>query len=146
MKKIIITLSYILLVISLSSCATLTPEEKMAAKTKAIERYLEVVPTKVMMDDMALKLAKTIPEKEQAEFIDFMTKKFNMKLLEAAMKKSMQKRFTLPEIEYLIATSSSPEGKSVMKKMGDYMADIMPVIEAEVIRMLKEKKKESTVD
>ncbi len=146
MKKIIITLSYILLVISLSSCATLTSEEKMAAKTKAIERYLEVVPTKVMMDDMALKLAKTIPEKEQAEFIDFMTKKFNMKLLEAAMKKSMQKRFTLPEIEYLIATSSSPEGKSVMKKMGDYMADIMPVIEAEVIRMLKEKKKESTVD
>ncbi len=142
MKKITLFISYTFLIISLSNCASLTPKEEAIAKTKAIERYLEAVPTKVMMDDMVLKIAKTMPKEEQVDFINFMTKQFNFKLLETTMKKSMQKHFTLKEIDYMVATSLSPEGKSVMKKMGDYMADLMPIIEVEVVRILTEKKKE----
>ena len=54
----------------------------------------------------------------------------------------MQKHFTLKEVNYMVATSLSPEGKSVIKKTGDYMADIMPVMQAEILRILTEKKKE----
>ncbi|MCK5872478.1 MAG: DUF2059 domain-containing protein [Methylococcales bacterium] len=142
MNPIISFIASVFLIISLSSCTALTPKEEAIAKTKAIERYLEVVPTKVMINDMILKMAKTLPEEVQTKIMNDVVQKLNFELLETAMKKSMQKHFTLKEVNYMVATSLSPEGKSVIKKTGDYMADIMPVMQAEILRILTEKKKE----
>ncbi|MCK4492802.1 MAG: DUF2059 domain-containing protein, partial [Methylococcales bacterium] len=146
MKPIISFIASIFLMISLSSCASLTPKEEAIAKTKAIEHYLEVVPIKIMMNDMVLKMAKALPEKEQAEIINFVFQKLNFELLETVMKKAMQKHFTLKEVNYMVATSLSPEGKSVIKKTGDYMAEVMPVVQEEMFRVLTEKKKEMEME
>lgn len=105
-------------------------------KLAAIEEYFKIVPTKKTMDDMAEKVAKTLPEFQRAQFLEMMTKEFNVELLESAAKKSMYKRFTLKEIKMLNEFYKKPEGLSIMEKMGDYMADIMPVIQSEMTRIM----------
>ena len=57
---------------------------------------------------------------------------FDKKALEDAISRSMAKHFTVGEIEALTRFYASPEGKSVMKKMAPYLADVMPVIQAQM--------------
>ena len=122
-------------------CATTPEGSQPDAKMKAIERYLGVVPTQEVMNDMAVKFSKTMPEQNREAFIELMTKKIDINVLEDAMKASMQKHFTIGEINALADFYSKPEGRSVMKKMPDYMADVMPVIHAEIKRAITEQRK-----
>ncbi len=108
------------------------------AKISAIEKYLQIMPVQELLDDMAIKVVKTLPDENREAFIDLMTNKFDIKVLESAMIKSMYKHYTLNEIEALIDFYGKPEGKSIMRKMGDYMADIMPIIQSEVVRITSE--------
>ena len=66
-----------------------------------------------------------------------MTKELDVTKLSNAMRNSMVARFTVGEIDALADFYGSPEGKSVMKKLGLYMADVMPVIEAETMRAVE---------
>jgi hypothetical protein len=51
----------------------------------------------------------------------------------------MIKRFTLAEIDALSKFYGSPEGKSIIKKFGSYMADMMPVIQSETMKAISKK-------
>jgi hypothetical protein len=48
--------------------------------------------------------------------------------LEAAMKKSLVRRFSADELKALADVWSSPAGNSAMKKWGAYGADLLPVV------------------
>ncbi len=54
--------------------------------------------------------------------------------LTKAMIDSMVKHFTTEELKALADFYGSPVGKSAMQKFGAYMADIMPAIEAEIMK------------
>jgi hypothetical protein len=60
-----------------------------------------------------------------------MTEELDLEQVKDAMVASMVKHFTVGEINALTAFYGSAEGKSVMKKFGLYMADLMPVVQAE---------------
>ncbi len=118
--------------------SVLANECKDVSKLGVIEKYLQIVPIHELMDDMALKVSRTLPKEKRRMFVELMTKKIDMKLIETAMINSMCKHYTFKEIEALNNFYSQPEGRSVMKKMGDYMADLMPVIQSEIMRAAKE--------
>src|SRR5438552_2273979 len=110
--------------------ATDTPE----TRRREAERYLQVSPPKAMFEDMADKMAANLPPDQREQFKRVMTTQLDMAALTKAMMDAMVKTFTTDELKALADFYGSPVGKSAMQKFGTYMADIMPVLQAEIIK------------
>lgn len=104
------------------------------AKTKAVERYLKLVPMRALMEDMTEAMAKNMPPAKATELRELLTKNLDIKALEDATRESMLKHFTAKEINALADFYGSPEGRSIMKKFGVYMAELQPVIQREILK------------
>ena len=63
-----------------------------------------------------------------------MTTEVDIAALSKAMTDAMVKNFTTEELKALADFYGSPVGKSAMKKFGAYMADIMPVVQPEIMK------------
>jgi hypothetical protein len=113
-----------------------TPENRR----HAAEEYLRVVPPADLMKDTAAKVGETIPDSVRQSVVRAMTEDIDVERLKDAMVNSMVKHFTVGEINALTAFYGSAEGKSVMKKFGLYMADVMPVVQAETNRAMAKAK------
>jgi hypothetical protein len=107
-----------------------TPE----TRRKEAERYLQVSPPKALFEDMADKMAANIPADQREQFKKLMTTEMDIAALSKAMIDAMVKNFTTEELKALADFYGSPVGKSAMKKFGTYMADIMPVVQAEIMK------------
>ena len=107
-----------------------TPE----TRRKEAERYLQVSPPKALFEDMADKMAANIPADQREQFKKLMTTEVDIAALSKAMTDAMVKNFTTEELKALADFYGSPVGKSAMQKFGAYMADIMPVVQAEIMK------------
>src|SRR5213080_361513 len=110
--------------------ATDTPE----TRRHEAERYLQVSPPKAVFEDMADKMAANIPADQREQFKKVMTTQVDIAALSKAMTDAMVKNFTTEELKALADFYGSPVGKSAMQKFGAYMADIMPVVQAEIMK------------
>ena len=110
--------------------ATDTPE----TRRHEAERYLKVIPPKALFEDMADKMAANLPPDQRDQFKKLMTSQLDIAALTKAMIDSMVKHFTTEELKALADFYGSPVGKSAMQKFGAYMADIMPTMEAEIMK------------
>lgn len=125
--------SAFLLAIAISNLAAAgadTPE----TRRKEAERYLQATPPKELFADMADKMAANFPPDQRARFKTMMTSDLDIPALTKAMTDSMVKHFTTEELKALADFYGSPIGKSAMKKFGDYMADVMPAIQSEMMK------------
>ena len=125
----------LLLVLTLSAWSPVfsaadTPE----TRRKEAERYLQVSPPKALFEDMADKMAANLPADQREQFKKLMTTQVDIAALSKAMKDAMVKNFTTEELKALADFYGSPVGKSAMQKFGAYMADIMPVVQAEIMK------------
>src|SRR6516225_1631912 len=107
-----------------------TPE----TRRKEAERYLQVSPPKALFEDIADKMAANIPADQREQFKKLMTTQVDIAALSKAMTDAMVKNFTTEELKALADFYGSPVGKSAMQKFGAYMSDIMPAIEAEIMK------------
>ena len=126
---------FILIVLTLSAWSPVfsapdTPE----TRRREAERYLQVSPPKALFEDMADKMAVNLPAHQREQFKQLMTTQLDIAALTKAMTDSMVKHFTTDELKALADFYGSPVGKSAMQKFGAYMADIMPVMQAEIIK------------
>src|SRR5262245_7444568 len=108
------------------------PVKEKAADTaenrvKAVQRWMKFRTARRMMEDMAEELAKNSTPDEAAKIRKTLNEKVDFEALEKAMTESMTKHFTVYEIEALADFYGSPEGRSIMKKFGKYMGELMPV-------------------
>lgn len=110
--------------------ATDTPE----TRRREAERYLQVSPPKALFEDMADKMAVNLPVDQREQFKRVMTTQLDIAALTKAMMDALVKNFTTDELKALADFYGSPVGKSAMQKFGTYMADIMPVVQAEIIK------------
>lgn len=104
----------------------------------AAQHYLEIVSMKDMVRDMISESAKNLPENVQLSLAQLMTKVIRVDVMERTALASMAQHFTVKEINALADFYGSPEGRSAMKKFGAYMADVMPVIQQEMLRAQKQ--------
>ena len=81
------------------------------------------------------------PPEDRAELREFMLEIVDIDVITDAMVASMVKHFTAEETAAIADLYESPAGQSAMKKMGVYMAEVMPVIEAEIMRAVGELQK-----
>jgi hypothetical protein len=105
-----------------------TPENRAAQ----IDRYLTAIPPKALFDDMINKMVQQMPPEHREGFRSLMLKNFDFNVLTTSMRAAMLKVFTADELAALADFYSSPLGKSAMSKMGDYMAQVMPAMTAEI--------------
>ena len=99
-------------------------------KAKAVIAYLEVASIDEMMNQMILEIIKQIPEDKRDIFVTIWKNLFDKNELKSMMSNTICRTFSLEEINALTAFYASPEGKSVMKKMPKYMAELMPYLQA----------------
>ena len=132
MQKQTFLLTFLPLIISSSFAfsATDTPE----TRRREAERYLQASPPKAMFEDVADKMAANVPADQREQFKRAMTTDVDIAALTKAMTDAMVKNFTTEELKALADFYGSPVGKSAMQKFGAYMADIMPVIQAEIMK------------
>ena len=107
-----------------------TPEPRR----REAERYLQVSPPKALFEDMADKMAANLPPDQREQFKRVMATQLDIAALTKAMTDAMVKNFTTDELKALADLYGSPVGKSAMQKFGTYMADIMPAMQAEIIK------------
>src|ERR1051326_9055054 len=125
----------VLLVLTVSVCSPVfgapdTPE----TRRKEAERYLQVSPPKALFEDMADKMAANLPTDQREQFKKMMTTQLDIAALTKAMMDAMVKDFTTDELKALADFYGSPVAKSAMQKFGTYMADIMPVVQTEIMK------------
>lgn len=107
-----------------------TPEERL----NWAQEYMRVMPMSDLLDDMTNKMSANMKSDVAEKFKSLMKKSIDVQLLEKTARDSMVKHFTASELRALAQFYGSNEGKSVMKKFGEYMADVMPIMQAQVMQ------------
>ena len=131
MQKQIFVLAVTLLT---SSVFVFSAPDTPETRRREAERYLQVSPPKALFEDMADKMAANLPPDQREQFKRMMTADLDIAALSKAMTDAMVKHFTTDELKALADSYGSPVGKSAMQKFGAYMADIMPALQAEIIK------------
>ncbi len=126
MKKLIL-----FIILSALSIAIVADAQEPCSKEKseAITEYLRVNSIDDLMDQMLVEIQKRIPPENRELFATIWKSAFDVKELKEKISNSMCKFFTIEEIQALTKFYSSPEGKSVMKKIPQYMAELMPYLQ-----------------
>lgn len=114
-----------------------TNNDTEAARREAALAYLKVQPMSTVMDEMAEQFSKQMKPEASKRFKTSMKNFIDVKALESAAVDAMAKNFTVDEIKALTKFYASPEGRSVMKKMPDYMRELMPHIQNQIGRFLQ---------
>ena len=97
------------------------------------ERYLRAIPFKALFKDMVDKEAVNLPPDQRDQFKKLFSR-LDIGALTKAMLDAMVKDLTTDELKALADFYGSPVGKSAMKKIGALTADLMPTIEAEIMK------------
>ena len=79
-------------------------------------------------------MAKAVPEEQRSVFVPFMRRSFRPERPWEPMIAIMAQRFSTRELNALTHFYGSPEGKSIVKKMPEFMADLMPILQREFLR------------
>jgi hypothetical protein len=116
------------------TCRGVAPDDTPLARSQEADRYLAATPPAELLSSLVNQMAKSVPADQRQAFIDTMSKNLDMEALTRAMKAAMVKDFNTEELKALADFYGSPVAKSAMQKLGTYMADVMPAIQAEVIK------------
>lgn len=116
-----------------------------AARRDAALQYLASVPIESIVDDLVAALAQQLPAARRDEFVRLMRKLIPLDTMKSLTVEGVVKHFTVAEIEAMTKFYGSTEGKSIMKKLGPYMGDLMPQIQAEVLRALEKVRAEMEI-
>ena len=111
-------------------------------RVQEADRYLLVTPPKEMIRDLAEQSALNLPPEKRDKFKNLLTTHLDMDVLTNLMKEAMVKHFTADELAALADFYGSTNGKSAMKKFGKYFAELMPAIQAEMIKAIAKSNRE----
>jgi hypothetical protein len=131
----------LLAIIMLSAAVLMSAVPALAADSKddriaATRDYLKAVPVTAMAGDLTSELMNAVPPEQQAMAAEVLKKALDPEFLESVTLAAMPKHFTTDEIKAMTRFYSSPEGASIMRKYGAYMADIMPAVQSRIMTIL----------
>ena len=119
-----------------------TSADTPANRRVAAQRYLKAVPATDLVADTVERVAGQLPEERREEFKKALVKVVKAERLENITLEALVKHFTVKEIDALAAFYGSPEGRSITKKFGAYLADVMPAIQEELAGAIEAIQKE----
>lgn len=104
----------------------------LSERRAAADRYEAVASVEDMLNDAVAKLAQNVPHGQRANFIAEMSRLIDIDELRESTIASMAKIFTVEELDALADFYGSEVGRSITEKFGFYIADIMPVLNAQI--------------
>ncbi|MDO9356998.1 MAG: DUF2059 domain-containing protein [Solirubrobacteraceae bacterium] len=125
-------------------CCALTsiPNHAKAQTTEALaaaDRLIAVQDVDAMMQDMASKVAASLPgasDVQKRAFVVEMNAPAFMSRYKGLLRIAMARNMTVDELNAMSEFYSRPVAKSAMTKMGTLMADVMPFIQSEIPAMV----------
>ena len=120
--------------IALLTFPALALDDTTANREHEADRYLSATPPKEMMTDMVEQMTKNSAPDQRDGLKTLLLKHLDFVAITKDIKDSLVKEFTADELKALADFYGSPAGKSAMKKFGAYMADVMPNIQAEILK------------
>ena len=131
----------LLSILLLATAILASAVQVQAADTKddriaATREYLKAVPVEGLASDLTAEMMKNVPEEQRTKVAEVLKKALEPKFLESITLMAMPKHFTADEIKALTRFYASPEGASVMSKLGAYTADIMPALQSRIMSIL----------
>ena len=96
------------------------------------KHFLDIMLPKEMLQGIATRLVKSVPEKNRKVFLEVMSSKEIEQVAYRINLNSLAKHFTVGELNAMVAFYGSPEGQSAYKKFGPFMAEVMPQLQQEV--------------
>ena len=139
MKKFLLIIMMVLV-----STTAFAVEDTVPNRNAEAERYLSVSPPREMFQDVAEQMALNLPPDQREQFRNIMTKHLDIDAVTKSMKESMVKLFTADELAAMADFYGSPIGVSATKKMGAYMGELMPTIQAEALKAVAKANREMT--
>lgn len=118
------------------------PPDTLETRMAAAQRYAAAANMPKMLDDSFKAASMNLPEADREKFLALTKKYVKTESLEAMTITAMVKHFTTKELDALANFYGSPEGQSAMAKLGTYMAEVMPQVQAEMLRAVQEMQKE----
>lgn len=70
-------------------------------------------------------------------FVDTMGNRVRVDVLEQAARESLARHLSVAELRLFVEFIKRPEARSAMDKMKYYMADLMPIVQQEIIRAMQ---------
>ena len=132
------------LIVALALLATSMPgwtadaADTVETRKAAAERYLKATDMGALIESGLEAGIQTLSPDQRREFMEIARRHIRIDALEALALAAMVKNFTTRELDALASFYGSPEGRSAMAKMGNYMADVMPIVQAEMERVGRE--------
>lgn len=139
MKRILICFA-VCGVILLGAVGPSYARDDMQARIEAATAYEKVVPVETMINDTldALKANPQLRTVLSDDDFDAMRAAYNMPELRQKLIEVMAKHFTVEELRAMEVFYSTPEGRSIMKKIPQYMSDFMPYIQQQSMKIMQE--------
>lgn len=109
-------------------------EDNIDNRQYQADRYLEANPPKAIAQALADQTVAMLPEAERKPYLDMLTKHLDVTVINQAMHNALVKYFTANELEVLANFYSNPEAKTALVKMDGYMTDVLPVLQAEMLK------------
>lgn len=110
-----------------------TPENRRIAA----EAYFKVEKPAELAGKMTQAVAAQMPEPQRTDFMNFMHDHDPVASMMPQLQDVVVKTFSVSEIEALTRFYGSPEGRAIKAKLPTYMANIMPIIQANVMAMMQ---------
>lgn len=115
-----------------------TPENR----SREAHRYMEATPLEPLFADMAEQAAMNLPPDQQDAFKAMLTRNLDHEAVSKTVREAMIRHFTAEELKALADFYGSDVGRSAMQKFGVYMADVMPYVQAEMMRAMNKTNRE----
>lgn len=127
--------TFLFLLVTCFATAAFGIEDTPANREAAAKRYLAAVPVKSLFNDLGEQMARTAPPDQREMILKVFTQYIDADAMTKCMLEVMVRHFTADELQAMAQFYGSDVGKSVMKKFGAYMADAMPFIQAEMMKV-----------
>ena len=117
------------LALPLSAAVDDTPENR----AKEAEKFFAAASPKDLLMEMAAAIATSVPDGEKQKFKEMLVKYVDHDAFAKKVKDVMARHFSAPELAALTEFYSTEVGKSAMKKMSGYTAELMPLVQTEIL-------------
>lgn len=116
-------------------------ESEAAAQLEAAKKYARIASVAGILQDAVNSLAKQVPPDQREAFLAAMLENIDVKRLERLMVESLNKQFTLKELNALADFYGTAEGKKILRKLGMVMSELQPEIQKELMSAIQKTKK-----
>ena len=113
-------------------------QDDPASRRAAAARYEATMPIAKMMEQSIEQISLSLPANQRNAFVAQMRQVVDGRQLQTIALDKMAEVFTAGELDALAVFYGSPVGQSIVAKFPVYMAEIMPVIQRELARAVRE--------